>query len=43
MASKIKSAREYHLRYKQYEGLPSLPEKYYKNFPGWPKFLGKEK
>ncbi len=39
----IQSAKEYYRRYKENKGLPSAPDSYYSNFPGWPKFLGKKK
>jgi len=40
----IKSKQAYVHRgdYKQDPRLPSSPHTFYKNFPGWPKFLGKE-
>ncbi len=37
----IKLEKEYNLKYKKDERLPSSPYTYYKNFPGWKKFLGK--
>ncbi len=37
----IQSKGSYTEMYKLDEKLPSTPHKYYENFPGWPKFLGK--
>jgi len=39
---KIKSWAEYSLRYKEDKRLPSSPDSFYDNFPGWKKFLRKE-
>ncbi|MFA5386441.1 MAG: DEAD/DEAH box helicase family protein [Candidatus Paceibacterota bacterium] len=45
IAKKLKAlnSREYVKRYKQDCKLPSAPDRTYKDFPGWKKFLGKEK
>lgn len=40
----IKSESEYHIKYKQHQGWPSVPEATYKEkWEGWPAFFGKEK
>lgn len=39
---KFKSSTEYKKCYRQDKRLHSNPDKYYADFPGWPKFLGKE-
>ncbi|MEN8252171.1 MAG: integrase repeat-containing protein [Patescibacteria group bacterium] len=42
-APKVISSTFYRKRYKEDWGLPSQPQQTYKDFPGWKKFLGKEK
>lgn len=39
----LSSRKSYDRGYKQDSQLPSNPQSHYPNFPGWPKFLGKEK
>ena len=41
IALKIKTMREYSARYKEDQRLSSSPDKFYADWPGWPKFLGK--
>ncbi|MBI1961275.1 MAG: DEAD/DEAH box helicase family protein [Candidatus Sungbacteria bacterium] len=44
IAAGIKSSFEYQKRYRSVDTrLPSSPQTYYKDFPGWYSFLGKEK
>ncbi len=38
----IKTSGEYPKKYKEDRRLPGGPHKQYKDFPGWPKFLGKK-
>jgi len=39
----IKTSKQYRDRYKENPRLPSTPERYYKDFPGWDKFFVREK
>ena len=40
---KIKTGREYEKKYKKDPRLPAAPWRWYKDFPGWPKFLGRKR